>query len=438
MVDPKSFTDEVLLAAGGILARQTPKGAQIALIHRPKYGDWCLPKGKIEDNETIREAALREVREETHCEAIITGFADTTSYVKNDTPKVVYFWNMVLTKELPFKGTSEVDQFLWLPPRKAIRKLTHAEERGVVAEQFQMIRRRGRFRRRFLNFIQSEDIRARRLRGSIETFAVELARKKQKKIAEGKNEDVKWLASAEENLRGAEAALVTDDVDRGWRRYHAARAMDVFAMDTDELKSEATAIASEAGKISREWRKEAIKNMLSDDPKPPGALQVFKAMSLLNGHFNNIYHKIGLFRRQLTILAFVLLVVMAAIVIMASLKYIPGIGKLGEVESRTVIGVIIFGLLGGTVSSVFSFFKTPKSTTIMDTIATGSTTILRILVGAASALIIYVLARSSIFSDIFSFSVGDDATIFFLAFAAGYSERLVKRAVGHLAESNEQ
>jgi ADP-ribose pyrophosphatase YjhB (NUDIX family) len=65
----------VVRAAGGLLWREDPSGPRIALVHRPRRSDWSLPKGKLDDRESWEEAALREVQEETGCEARITGFA---------------------------------------------------------------------------------------------------------------------------------------------------------------------------------------------------------------------------------------------------------------------------------------------------------------------------------------------------------------------------
>ena len=75
--------------------RTGPTGtAELAVIHRPKYDDWSLPKGKLKPGEGFREAALREVEEETGCRARLLLFAGITFYFVSRRPKVVLFWHM--------------------------------------------------------------------------------------------------------------------------------------------------------------------------------------------------------------------------------------------------------------------------------------------------------------------------------------------------------
>ena len=57
--------DSPVLAAGALLWRPGPDEPEVALVHRPKYDDWSLPKGKADKGETLPEAAVREVLEET-------------------------------------------------------------------------------------------------------------------------------------------------------------------------------------------------------------------------------------------------------------------------------------------------------------------------------------------------------------------------------------
>jgi len=74
--------------AGGIVWREAPEGARVALIHRPRQADWSLPKGRIDEGETWEEAAVREVEEETACEARITSFAGAAIYVPRRVPRL--------------------------------------------------------------------------------------------------------------------------------------------------------------------------------------------------------------------------------------------------------------------------------------------------------------------------------------------------------------
>ena len=96
----------LIRAAGGVVWRRQ----EVAIIHRSRYGDWTLPKGKVRKGESLRNAALREVEEETGCEASIRDLAGVTRYEVKGVPKVVVFWNMELAREGPFRPDEEVDQ----------------------------------------------------------------------------------------------------------------------------------------------------------------------------------------------------------------------------------------------------------------------------------------------------------------------------------------
>ena len=58
-------TGDEVRAAGGLIYRRGPAGVEVTGVHRPRYDDWGLPKGKLDEGESYEEAALREVEEET-------------------------------------------------------------------------------------------------------------------------------------------------------------------------------------------------------------------------------------------------------------------------------------------------------------------------------------------------------------------------------------
>jgi len=118
-------------AAGGIVWRGGPGGRRLAVIHRPRRGDWTLPKGKLEAGESFEEAALREVAEETGCEARLGTFAGASLYASRRGPKIVLYWHMTVVWEGPATAR-EVDEVLWLTPGEALRKLDHERDRRLL------------------------------------------------------------------------------------------------------------------------------------------------------------------------------------------------------------------------------------------------------------------------------------------------------------------
>jgi 8-oxo-dGTP diphosphatase len=127
-----------ILAAGAVLwvpgeprADGTLRRPRIALIHRPKYDDWSLPKGKLEPGESAAEAALREVAEETGLVCRLVAPLPTQHYLANGRPKEVRYWSAVPVSG-EFQPNREVDRMKWLKPDKARAKLTHDRDRLLI------------------------------------------------------------------------------------------------------------------------------------------------------------------------------------------------------------------------------------------------------------------------------------------------------------------
>ena len=125
----------VIRAAGGLLWLRTEPDPTLAVVHRSRYGgDWSLPKGKVRAGESWEAAALREVKEETSCEAAITGYAGTIAYMAQGTPKIVVFWHMAPVGDCTFRRSAEVDRLEWLSPTAAIARITYPEEKRLLGE----------------------------------------------------------------------------------------------------------------------------------------------------------------------------------------------------------------------------------------------------------------------------------------------------------------
>ncbi len=124
----------MIFAAGGIVWKETPEGRRVAVIHRSRYGDWSLPKGKLIGNESWEEAAIREVKEETGCDVRITGYAGSASYVSKGNPKIVLFFTMEVVSESALTDFSEVQEVLWLSPEEALKKLDYERDRELLSK----------------------------------------------------------------------------------------------------------------------------------------------------------------------------------------------------------------------------------------------------------------------------------------------------------------
>ena len=124
--------ETVIEAAGGIIWRDTDNGKKLALIHRPEYDDWTFPKGKLDPGESWQAAALREVHEETGCEAQLDQFAGSISYLVQGVPKIVLYWHMEAKHIPPFSVNQEVDEVIWLNREEALKKLDYRLERELL------------------------------------------------------------------------------------------------------------------------------------------------------------------------------------------------------------------------------------------------------------------------------------------------------------------
>ncbi len=127
---------DVILAAGGIVWRDAASGRELAVIHRPKYDDWTLPKGKLDRGERWQDGARREVEEETGFQVRLESFAGGCAYLTSRGPKVVLYWNMRVEGPNRFAphDPAEVDALEWLAPAEALARLTYDRERRVLAD----------------------------------------------------------------------------------------------------------------------------------------------------------------------------------------------------------------------------------------------------------------------------------------------------------------
>jgi 8-oxo-dGTP diphosphatase len=117
-------------AAGGVLVRD----GQVALVHRPKYDDWALPKGKLDEGESWEDAAVREVREETGYSGGLREELSPVEYTDpKGRPKTVRYWRMDVV-DGEFEPNDEVDELRWLEPGEATELLTYEHDIDLAQE----------------------------------------------------------------------------------------------------------------------------------------------------------------------------------------------------------------------------------------------------------------------------------------------------------------
>jgi polyphosphate kinase len=130
---------EVVRAAGGVVLRPGPDGGppEVLIVHRPRYDDWSLPKGKLDPGEAWLDAALREVHEETGVTTRTDRELAPTSYTdRSGHPKKVRWWRMRPIEGHPVDrpGDREIDLARWVTVEVARRKLTYDTDRSLLEE----------------------------------------------------------------------------------------------------------------------------------------------------------------------------------------------------------------------------------------------------------------------------------------------------------------
>jgi 8-oxo-dGTP diphosphatase len=121
-----------VLAAGGIVLRRE-KTPLIAVVRLRKRDEWVLPKGKLDDGETPRDAAEREVLEETGHDVSVHEFLGTLVYECGGRSKVVHYWRMETNGGQAYDLMDDVRAVDWLPLDAAVERLSRTYERAFLA-----------------------------------------------------------------------------------------------------------------------------------------------------------------------------------------------------------------------------------------------------------------------------------------------------------------
>ncbi|HTF51704.1 MAG TPA: NUDIX hydrolase [Pseudonocardia sp.] len=137
MESARTSTMSEIVAAGAVLWRPASDGVEVAVVHRPRYDDWSLPKGKLARGESVPAAAVREVAEETGSTAVLGVQLGDSHYRVPQGDKVVHYWSARASGG-EFAPNDEVDELRWLRPELAGGLLSYSRD-GEILDRFRQL-----------------------------------------------------------------------------------------------------------------------------------------------------------------------------------------------------------------------------------------------------------------------------------------------------------
>jgi 8-oxo-dGTP pyrophosphatase MutT (NUDIX family) len=390
MSPSSSYNESVILAAGAIIERA---GREVMLVHRRRYDDWTLPKGKVRPDETFAEAAIREVREETGCVGQLSEYLGAIGYKTEAGPKVVLFWRMLPSEQTSITDREEVLESKWTPLVEAIRQLSYHQEKDLL-RRFAGINERAegavkstRSRRIGWSWFRGERSYA-RLAWEFEAFCVELEFLQKR----ASSKDAAWADAAGEQLRNVRRYLDAKDIEGGWYCLHAAQRLALYGLRDTEIEDRGRILRRESQKISS-WRSQAINSLLDDVKGELTADRLIEATALRDEYAANQYHKIWLMADQLGVLFWISL---ASLVTFLWAMHSVKPETTGRWEVPLLAAVLTVGILGASFSAAQSLIANTTKSTIPERVANHYVTIIRALFGATGGLAGYVFLQSEI------------------------------------------
>ncbi len=230
-----------------------------------------------------------------------------------------------------------------------------------------------------------------RLSGSLKAYRIEVERR----VNLPENKGKEWTANLKTILEQCQNQLDSNQIDEAWKSFDSARRLELFGMEKLELEQRAKILRQEAAKLS-EWRKKAIYSIIGD-PDHPLTTEItpemlYEATIVRDEDFNNTYYKNRLIR-QLFRLLFNLLFLWGGLIILyffTAFRCVDGNLNFNCSTGVFLLGILLFGLLGATTSSILITRQNSGQTRITEISSNQFVTLSRIFVGAAFSIFIFM------------------------------------------------
>jgi len=254
------------------------------------------------------------------------------------------------------------------------------------------------------------------------------------------NQAKEWVVNLRKALAQCQNQLDNNRIDEGWKSFDTARRLELFGMEKTELQQVAKVLRQEATKLN-EWRMKSIFSIIGDPEHPVNdemtAEMLYEATLVRDEDFNNTYYKNRLIRNLFTLL-FSLLILWIGLIVLyffTACDCISGKNFANCSEGVFLLGIMLFGLLGGTTSTILIIREKSGQTRITEISSNAYVTLSRIVVGAAFSIFIFMILKSEMASKInlFTFEINSPLDFFAIAFVSGFAERLAKNAIEALA-----
>jgi hypothetical protein len=237
----------------------------------------------------------------------------------------------------------------------------------------------------------------------------------------------KRVGGSVELLRDAKNSMAVGRPEQAWREIKAVRRVEILNYTEEQRRVKALELMAESDKISVKWRRDAVKALLTIEKgngrKVPSIDAVIKAAELRDEHFDKVWARWRLRRRNLFYLFGFLPVVLATVL------YLSGQALLGPGFNNAplLLAIFLFGGLGATLSTIYSVTRIDQSARFNERINASVTVLMRPLIGAATAMAAYVLLLAFINGDALSIQNIAREQIYLFAFVAGLVDRVIYR-----------